>query len=98
MNGLLRIILIAAYNDIRLLWCLVLRLQSRHITRLTLTRAPVYTFRITLDAYFQRTINEDFDESWNAAAGLVSISPAIAGGIDYDGYLVFGEDLADESQ
>src|SRR5689334_22588414 len=84
LNGLLRVIVIASYNDIRLLRCFVLGLQSWNITRLTLTCAPVYAFGITLDAYFQRTINEDFDESWNPAACVVSIGPAIAGGIDDD--------------
>jgi hypothetical protein len=90
LNGLLRLILIAAYNDIRSLRCLVLGLKSWNITRLTLTCAPIYAFRITLDAYFQRTVDEDFDESWDPAACVVSIGPAIAGGIDDDRYAVFG--------
>src|SRR5215510_7942459 len=98
MDGLLRLILIAANNDIRLLRRLVLSLQSRNITRVTLTRAAVYTFRITLDAYVQGTINEDFDESWNPAACVIPIGSAIGGGIEDDGHSMFREDLADESQ
>src|SRR5437868_1972787 len=85
-------------DDIRVLRRLIDSLDSRNIARLAFPRLTVDAFGITLDAHFQRTFDEYFNESRDLPAGPVAISLSVCGGIEDHGYSVFGQDTANEGE
>jgi hypothetical protein len=97
-RGLRRIIAVTANNDIRLLWWLIDGLDSWYLTGLPFARLSVDALWIALDAHLQWTLDKDFQESWNRLPRSIPVGAAIRGGIEDNGYAVFGQDPTDKSE
>ena len=54
----------------------------------------VDAFRVAGDAGFQRAVEVDFEELWNARPGLVAIGAAVGGGVEDHWNSLAGEQLA----
>jgi hypothetical protein len=84
------IVPVTADDNIGSIGWLINRPHTRNLTRLALLRIAIDPLGIALYAYFQRTLDEHFDESWNGLPGTISIRPAIGSGIKDYRYTVFG--------
>lgn len=61
-DSLLHTRLLRVYMDLRVLWCLIRRTDTSELLDLASFGLLVQTLRISLLCFFNRNINEDFDE------------------------------------
>src|SRR4030095_13365334 len=95
--GFGRIIAMSCDHQLRKLGRLVRNLQSRHVACLSCVCLAINSFRVALNAYFERTIDEHFDEPWDLLPCPVAITPAVCRGIEDDRDSVIGQHPANES-